>query len=63
MYMQSLNSLINQATRDLDASNVLYKQVPIAVGYCEFVSGLGQEYKDWLGTDCINWFVNEILEL
>ena len=42
--------------------NVLFKQIPIAVGYYE-ISPFGNNYSSYFGTDCTKWFVNRMLTL
>ena len=42
--------------------NVLFKQIPIAVGYYE-ISPFGNNYSSYFGTDCTKWFVNKMLTL
>ena len=49
---------INQPTDD---PKVLFKQIPIAVGFYP-ISPFGNEYY-YFGVDCVGWFVNEILTL
>ena len=41
---------------------VLFKQIPIAVGYY-LISPFGNTYYSYFGTDCTQWFVNEMLKL
>ena len=49
--------------------NVLYKQIPIAVGF-HLIAPSGNKYSkagstcySYFGTDCVKWFVNEMLKL
>ena len=42
--------------------NVLFKQIPIAVGYY-VISPFGNYYYSYFGTDCTKWFVKEMLKL
>ena len=42
--------------------NVLYKQIPIAVGFY-VISPFGNKYNSYFGTDCNEWFVKEMLIL
>ena len=42
--------------------NVLFKQIPIAVGYF-VISTFGIYYYAYFGTDCTTWFVNRMLTL
>ena len=44
------------------APKVLYKQIPIAVGFY-LISPFGNNYSSYFGVDCVTWFVNEILTL
>ena len=41
---------------------VLFKQIPIAVGYY-LISPFGNYYYSYFGTDCTKWFVNKMLTL
>ena len=50
---------INQPTDD---PNVLFKQIPIAVGIY-IVSPFGNNYSSYFGESCVTWFVNEMLTL
>ena len=50
---------INQPTDD---PKVLFKQIPIAVGYYQ-ISPFGNNYSSYFGLDCKSWFVNEMLTL
>ena len=57
---------INQPTQN---PNVLFKQIPIAVGYYQ-ISPFGYQYSkagsafySYFGTDCTKWFVNEMLKV
>ena len=50
---------INQIT---DSDNVLFKQIPIALGY-SLISPKGNQYLDKFGTNCRNWFVDQMLQL
>ena len=50
---------INQPTDDL---KVLFKQIPIAVGFY-VISPFGNKYNSDFGTDCNEWFVKEMLIL
>ena len=43
---------INQPTDD---PKVLFKQVPIAVGF-SLISPFGNEYYSYFGVDCVAWF-------
>ena len=40
--------------------NVLFKQIPSAVGYY-VISPFGNCYYSYFGTDCTKWFVNRML--
>ena len=42
--------------------NVLFKQIPIAVGFY-LISPFGNEYYSYFGVDCVAWFVNELWTL
>ena len=42
--------------------NVLFKQIPFAVGYY-VISPFGNYYYSYFGTDCTKWFVNRMLTL
>ena len=42
--------------------NVLFKQIPIAVGYY-IISPFESKYSSYFGTDCTKWFVKEMLKL
>ena len=42
--------------------NVLFKQIPIAVGYY-VISPFGNYYYSYFGIDCTKWFVKEMLKL
>ena len=42
--------------------NVLFKQIPIAVGYY-VISPFGNYYYSYFGIDCTKWFVNRMLTL
>ena len=42
--------------------NVLFKQIPIAVGYY-VISPFGNYYYSYFGIDCTTWFVNRMLTL
>ena len=58
---------INQPTDDSEAAvaiapKVLFKQIPIAVGFY-LISPFGNEYYSNFGVDCVAWFVNEMLTL
>ena len=44
------------------APQVLYKQIPIAVGFY-LISPFGNNYSSYLGESCVTWFVNEMLTL
>ena len=44
------------------ASKVLFKQIPIAVGFY-VISPFGNKYNSYFGTDCNEWFVKEMLIL
>ena len=50
---------INQPQKD---PKVLFKQIPIAVGYY-VISPFGRYYYSYFGTDCTKWFVNRMLTL
>ena len=41
---------------------VLFKQIPIAVGYY-VISPFGNYYYSYFGIDCTTWFVNRMLTL
>ena len=48
------------------APKVLFKQIPIAVGFyliSPFGAPLGNEYCSYFGVDCVEWFVNKMLTL
>ena len=54
---------INQPTDDREAApKVLYKQIPIAVGFY-IISPFGNNYSSYFGESCVTWFVNEMLTL
>ena len=54
---------INQPTDDREAApKVLFKQIPIAVGFY-LISPFGNEYYSYIGVDCVAWFVNGMLTL
>ena len=54
---------INQPTDDREAApQVLYKQIPIAVGFY-IISPFGNNYSSYFGESCVTWFVNEMLTL
>ena len=61
---------INQPASDREAAlKVLFKQIPVAVGFY-LISPFGNEYYSYFGVDCtqgqqsaIAWFVNEMLTL
>ena len=42
--------------------NVIFKQIPIAVGYY-LISPFGNYYYSYFGIDCTTWFVNRMLTL
>ena len=46
----------------IDKSKMLFKQIPIAVGFY-LISPFGNEYYSYFGVDCVEWFVNEMLTL
>ena len=50
---------INQPTIN---PKVLFKQIPIAVGFY-LISPFGNQNYSYFGEDCVAWFVNEILTL
>ena len=50
---------INQPQND---PNVLSKQIPIAVGI-NLITPSGNKYYSYFGTDCVKWFVKEMLTL
>ena len=50
---------INQPQKD---PKVLFKQIPIAVGYY-VISPFGNYYYSYFGIDCTTWFVNRMLTL
>ena len=50
---------INQPQKDL---KVLFKQIPIAVGYF-IISPFESKSYSYFGTDCNEWFVKEMLIL
>ena len=45
-----------------DIPKVLYKQIPIAVGFY-LISPFGNNYSSYFGESCVTWFVNEMLTL
>ena len=45
-----------------DIPKVLYKQIPIAVGFY-LISPFGNKYNSYFGESCVTWFVNEMLTL
>ena len=47
---------INQPQKD---PKVLFKQIPIAVGYY-IISSFGNKYNSYFGEGCVTWFVNKI---
>ena len=53
--------IINQPTRNKD-SRVLFKQIPIAVGFY-LISPFGNQYYSYFGESCVTWFVYEMLTL
>ena len=54
---------INQPTDDREAApKVLYKQIPIAVGFY-IISPFGNNYSSYFGESCVTLFVNEMLTL
>ena len=46
----------------IDKSKVLFKQIPIAVGFY-IISPFGNNYSLYFGESCVTWFVNEMLTL
>ena len=44
------------------APKVLFKQIPIAVGFYQ-ITPFGNQYYSYFGLDCVTWFVNEMLTL
>ena len=54
--------IIQPANDRKAAPKVLFKQIPIAVGFY-LNSPFGNEYYSYFGVDCVAWFVNEILTL
>ena len=46
----------------IDKSKVLFKQIPIAVGFY-IISPFGNNYSSYFGESCVTWFVNEMLTL
>ena len=50
---------INRTTQN---PNVLFKQIPIAVGFY-LISPFGNNYSSYFGESCVTWFVNEMLTL
>ena len=64
---ESINQLQNDLTDDREAAvanapKVLFKQIPIAVGFY-LISPFGNEHYSYFGVDCVAWFVNEMLTL
>ena len=53
---------INQPENNLNTPKVLFKQIPISVGYYS-ISPFGNNYRSYFGLDCTSWFVNEMLTL
>ena len=54
---------INQpAELRTDDPKVLFKQIPIAVGFY-IISPFGNNYSSYFGESCVTWFVNEMLTL
>ena len=52
---------IIQPTDDREAApKVLFKQIPIAVGFY-IISPFGNNYSSYFGESCVTWFVNEML--
>ena len=45
-----------------DVTKVLYKQIPIALGFY-LISPFGNNYSSYFGESCVTWFVNEMLTL
>ena len=45
-----------------DIHKVLYKQIPIAVGFY-LISPFGNNYSSYFGESCVKWFANEMLTL
>ena len=41
---------------------MLFKQIPIAVGFY-LISQFGNQYYSYFGDGCVKWFVNEMLTL
>ena len=54
---------IYQPANDREAApKVLFKQIPIAVGFY-LISPFGNNYSSYFGGSCVTWFVNEMLTL
>ena len=53
---------INQYQNDSNQINILFKQIPIAVGFY-LISPSGNQYSSYFGIDCVKWFVNQMLKL
>ena len=68
---ECINHAVSQPTNDheavvaiapIDKSKVLFKQIPIAVGFY-IISPFGKNYSSYFGESCVSWFVNEMLTL
>ena len=53
---------INQPEKIPNTPKVLFKQIPIAVGYY-LIPPFGNYYYSYFGEDCTKWFVNEMFNL
>ena len=53
---------INQPQNYPNNAKVLFKQIPIAVGFY-LISPFGNEYYSYFGESCVSWFVNEMMTL
>ena len=59
---ECFNQPQNTAKLALHDSNVLFKKIPIALGYHR-ISPFGNQYYSYFGEGCVKWFVNEMLTL
>ena len=53
---------IIQPQNDPNETNILFKQIPIAVRFY-IISPSGNQYSSYFGIDCVKWFVNQMLKL
>ena len=64
---ECINHAVSQPTNDHEAAvaiapKVLYKQIPIGVGFY-LISPFGNQFCSYFGESCVTWFVNEMLTL